>query len=185
MSTASAPSASALNMSIPLRIAPSTKIVSLPPTASTISGSTSAVAGQWSSTRPPWFETTMPLAPASSAFSAPRAVMMPFRMNGRCAQETICFNSSTLLLPAGGVKPCKNGRPAASMSIAMAKGSASCTSANFSRIVSISHGLMVGTPQPPFALSASAAPSTTFGSVPSPVKARMPAFAHARMRISL
>ena len=25
---------------------------------------------------------------------------MPFRMNGRCAQETICFNSSTLLLPA-------------------------------------------------------------------------------------
>ena len=38
---------------------------------------------------------------------------MPFKMNGRCAQETICFNSSTLLLPAGGVKPCKNGRPAA------------------------------------------------------------------------
>ena len=68
---------------------------------------------------------------------------------------------------AGGVKPCKNGRPAASMSIAMAKGSDSCTSANFSRIVSISHGLMVGTPQPPFALSASAAPSTAPTTSPS------------------
>ena len=31
---------------------------------------------------PPWFETTMALAPASTAFSAPFTVMMPFMING-------------------------------------------------------------------------------------------------------
>ena len=79
ISTASAPRARALNTSMPVRMPPSTRMVILPPTASAMAGSTSAVAGHWSSTRPPWLETTMPAAPASRAFFAPATVMMPWR----------------------------------------------------------------------------------------------------------
>ena len=43
----------------------------------------------------------------------------------------------------------RKGRPAASMSMAMAKGSAAFTRSSFSRMVSRFQGLMVGTPQPP------------------------------------
>ena len=82
MSTASAPSASALNTSVPVRMPPSTKIFMLLPTASAISGSTSALAGVWPSTRPPWLDTMIAAAPASAAFCAPRTVMTPLTMNG-------------------------------------------------------------------------------------------------------
>ena len=62
--------------------------------------------------RPPWLLTTMPLAPASSAFFAPFTVMMPLRMNGLpFIIFTISFSSSTVLLPAGGVRFFRKGRP--------------------------------------------------------------------------
>lgn len=72
-------------MSVPERMPPSTRIFTRSPTASAISGSTSAVAAAPGSTRPPWFDTTMAAAPASTAFSAPRTVMMPLRIMGICA----------------------------------------------------------------------------------------------------
>ena len=144
------------------------------------------MAGHWSSTRPPWLLTTMPLAPASSAFFAPFTVIMPLRMNGLpFISLTISFSSSTVLLPAGGVRFFRKGRPAASMSMATAMGSAAPTSSAFSRTRSIFQGLMVGTPQPWFFFSASAAAWITAGLVPSPVKAAMPAPAQAVTRMSL
>ena len=185
ISTASAPRARALNTSMPVRMPPSTRMVILPPTASAMAGSTSAVAGHWSSTRPPWLDTTMPAAPASRAFFAPATVMMPLAMKGLPAMATICRSSSTVLLPAGGVMFFRKGRPAASMSMATAKGSAERTRSIFSRMVSIFQGFTVGTPQPPFLAMAATAPSMTEGSVPSPVKAAMPASAQAATRMSL
>ena len=150
-----------------------------------MAGSTSAVAGHWSSTRPPWLDTTMALAPASRAFLAPATVMMPLRMKGFSAHSTICFSSSTVLLPAGGVMFFRKGNPAASMSMAMAKGLAVFTRSSFSFTVSRFQGLMVGTPQPWVRVMALAVPSMTAGSVPSPVKAAMPASAQAGTRMAL
>ena len=80
--TASAPSASALKISSPVRIPPSTMMVVRPLTASTISGSTSAVAGVSAKARPPWFDTMIAAAPAWTAFSALFAVMIPFTTKG-------------------------------------------------------------------------------------------------------
>ena len=127
----------------------------------------------------------MPLAPASRAFNAPLTVMIPLRMKGLPAIAAISFNSSTVLLPAGGVRFFRKGRPAASMSMAMAKGSAAFTSSIFCRMVSMFQGFTVGTPQPPFFFRASAAASMTAGLVPSPVKAAIPAWAQAVTRMSL
>ena len=111
--------------------------------------------------------------------------MMPLAMKGFSAMSTIWRSSSTVLLPAGGVMFFRKGRPAASMSMAMAKGSAAFTRSIFCRMVSRFQGLTVGTPQPPFLAMAAAAPSMTAGSVPSPVKAAMPASAQAATRMSL
>ena len=111
--------------------------------------------------------------------------MMPLRMKGFSAQATICWSSSTVLLPAGGVMFFRKGRPAPSMSMAMAKGSAAFTRSSFSLMVSIFQGLMVGTPQPPFLARTWAAPCIKVGLVPSPVKAAMPFSAQAGTRISL
>jgi len=127
----------------------------------------------------------MPAAPASMAFSAPLTVMMPFKINGTPAAKAISFNCSTVLLPAGGSRCCKNGRPAASMSMAMAKQPELRASAIFRATVALSHGLTVGMPAPPQAVMAAAAPSMTLWSVPSPVKAAMPAAAQAGTRILL
>ena len=71
------------------------------------------------------------------------------------------------------------------MSMAMAMGSAACTSASFSRISSMFQGFTVGTPQPWFFFNASAAASMTAGFVPSPVKAAIPAWAQAVTKMSL
>ena len=127
----------------------------------------------------------MPLAPASSAFFAPLTVMMPLRIKGLPAAWDTSRSSATVLLPAGGVRFFRKGRPAASMSIATAMGSAAFTSASFSRISSMFQGFTVGTPQPWFFFSASAAASMTAGFVPSPVKAAIPAWAQAVTRMSL
>ena len=51
--------------------------------------------------------------------------------------------------------------------------------------VSRFQGFTVGMPLPPFAPMALAAAAKTVGSVPSPVKAAMPAFTQAGTRISL
>ena len=127
----------------------------------------------------------MPLAPASSAFFAPATVMMPLRMKGFSAFSAIWRSSSTVLLPAGGVRFFRKGRPAASISMAMAMGSAALTSAIFSSTSAMFQGFTVGTPQPWFFFSASAAASMTAGLVPSPVKAAIPASAQADTRMSL
>lgn len=91
-----------LETSTPVRIPPSTKILTLPPTAAAISGRTSAVAGLWSRTRPPWLETTIAAAPAWAALTAPLTLMMPLTMKGTSVRAMISFISSTDLLPAGG-----------------------------------------------------------------------------------
>ena len=143
------------------------------------------MAGHWSSTRPPWLDTTMAAAPASLAFKAPLTVITPLTMKGRSASFTISASSSTLLLPAGGVMFLRKGRPAASTSMATAKQPLALAWVIFSRMVSMFQGLMVGTPQPPAAPMALVAISITVGLVPSPVKAAMPFSAQARTSTSL
>ena len=97
----------------------------------------------------------------------------------------ISRSSGTVLLPAGGVRFCRKGRPAASMSIAMATGSALRTCSSLAKTVSRSHGFTVGTPMPPAAEIAASAPSITAAFVPSPVKARTPDFAQDETSRSL
>ena len=124
-------------------------------------------------------------APASNAFFAPATVMMPLRMKGLLVRAAISFNSWTVLLPAGGVRFFRKGRPAASMSMAIARGLAGVTRSNFCLMTSMFQGLMVGIPQPSLFLRASAAASTMAGLVPSPVNAAMPAWAQADTKMSL
>ena len=143
------------------------------------------MAGHWSSTRPPWLDTTMAAAPASLAFSAPLTVITPLTMKGLLRMPTISRSSSTLLLPAGGLRFFRKGRPAASTSMATAKQPLSRACSILARMVSMSQGLMVGTPRPPAAAMARVAWVMTLGSVPSPVKAAMPASAQARTSTSL
>ena len=71
------------------------------------------------------------------------------------------------------------------MSIATAMLPEDSTSANFSFNVFTSQGLTVGMPMPPLALIAAQAAFMTSGFVPSPVKAAMPASAHAETRMLL
>ncbi len=127
----------------------------------------------------------MPAAPAARAFSAPRTVMMPLSRKGFSAHWTMVFSSSTVLLPAGGLQFFRKGRPAASMSMAMAKGFAAWAAAIFSRMSSMFQGFTVGTPQPSCAPMAWRAEAMTEGSTPSPVKAAMPASRQAGTRMSL
>ena len=88
-STAVAPRASALKISVPRRNPPSTSTGTRPSTASTISGST--VIGAWteSSCRPPWFETTIPSTPTSTPIRASSAVMIPLTRSGTGAASRI------------------------------------------------------------------------------------------------
>ena len=74
--TARAPRARALTTSTPSRMPPSTYTSAPPATASTTSGSATAVAMQPSSCRPPWLETAIASAPASTqrAASSPRTM---------------------------------------------------------------------------------------------------------------
>ncbi len=58
-----------------------------PPTASTTSGSASIDATVPSSCRPPWFDTTSPSNPASTARRASSARTTPFSTNGRSVSE--------------------------------------------------------------------------------------------------
>ena len=83
--TASAPKAKALKTSKPLRIPPSTKIFTCPLNLSAISSKTAAVAGVPSKTLPPWFETTIPWAPALMAFCAPSNYIIPLTIKGALA----------------------------------------------------------------------------------------------------
>ena len=94
----------------------------------------------------------MAAAPASLAFKAPFTLKIPFTIKGTSISCTISFNSFTFFLPAGGTNPFKNGKPAASISMAIAKASASLASFNFSTTISLAHGLIVGTPIPSFSL---------------------------------
>ena len=73
----SRPCASALAMSVPRRKPESTSTGTLPPTASRISGRASMVERPLSSARPPWFDTTMPSSPFSTASLASSAVIRP------------------------------------------------------------------------------------------------------------
>ena len=101
------------------------------------------------------------------------------------ASRAISCSCSTVLLPAGGVRFCKKGKPAASMSMASAKQPDSRAIAIFFATVALSQGLTVGMPKPPLAAMAAVAPSITLGLVPSPVKAAMPAAAQAGTRMAL
>ena len=79
----------------------------------------------------------------------------------------------------------RNGRPAASTSMATAKQPLSLACSILALMVSMFQGLMVGTPQPFAAPMALVAMVITSGLVPSPVKAVMPFSAQARTSTSL
>jgi len=106
-------------------------------------------------------------------------------INGFCAHFAICFNSSTVLLPAGGCIFFRKGRPAASISIATAKGLQLRTKSIFWAMVSMFQGFTVGTPTPPAARMACVAASIWPGTTPSPVNAAIPASAQAGTRMAL
>ena len=182
---ASAPSARALHTSTPERMPPSTMTTICPFTASAMAGSTAAVEGTPSWTRPPWLDTTMPAAPASRAFLAPFTVMTPLMIKGTPAYSMTSRSSATVLDPAGGLRPFRKGRPAASMSMANTLAPEALAASSLAKRVSLSQGLTVGMPLPPLRPMALAAASKTAGSVPSPVKAAMPTWAQASTRISL
>mmetsp|Transcript_2440 Transcript_2440/g.8579 ORF Transcript_2440/g.8579 Transcript_2440/m.8579 type:complete len:218 (-) Transcript_2440:579-1232(-) len=78
MNTALAPSAKALITSVPRITPPSRYTSARPPTAETMAGSTSMVAGTVSSCRAPWLLTQMPSTPWRTASSASSGVMTPF-----------------------------------------------------------------------------------------------------------
>jgi hypothetical protein len=63
-------------------------------TAATISSSTSIAAGDRSSWRPPWFETTIVSTPCSTARRASSPVRIPFRTNGSGDHERIVASES-------------------------------------------------------------------------------------------
>ncbi len=85
----SAPSASALKISVPCRIPPSTCTGTCPLTAATTSGSASSVARAPLSWRPPWFDTMMPCTPWWTANSASSAVAMPLTQTSIGAQTDL------------------------------------------------------------------------------------------------
>ena len=160
---------------------PSTSTVARPATARAMSGSTSAVAGHPSSTRPPWLLTTMALAPASTAFSAARAVMTPLMMKGTSRLCAMARSCSADLGPAGGSRPFKNGSPAASTSMATANDPQARASSRRRSSASPLHGFTVGTPTPFVSLMAWQDPTNSSIATPSPVKAATPsAWAAAR-----
>src|SRR6266568_1587795 len=82
MHTAAAPRARALNTSAPVRTPESSSTGTRPPTASTTAGSASSVAIAPSTCRPPWFDTTSPSTPASSARRASSGWSMPLSSSG-------------------------------------------------------------------------------------------------------
>ena len=69
-------------MSAPRRMPPSISTSICPFTVATISGRAAIAAGTQSSCRPPWFETEIAAAPASTARRASSAVRMPFTTIG-------------------------------------------------------------------------------------------------------
>ncbi len=71
------------------------------------------------------------------------------------------------------------------MSMAMTWAPAALASSSLEKSVLRSQGFTVGMPFPPEAPMALAAAVKTAGSVPSPVKAAMPAWAHAGTRMLL
>ena len=67
---------------MPRRNPPSINTGTLPPTASTQSGSASSVPITPSNCRPPWFETTIASAPYFTANAASSGFTIPFTING-------------------------------------------------------------------------------------------------------
>ena len=64
-------------------------------------GSTSAVPGVWSSTRPPWFDTTITRAPADKAASASSTDMTPLTTKGSEVEDASSDSSATLFRNTG------------------------------------------------------------------------------------
>ena len=69
--------ARAFAISLPRRTPPSTSTSMRPPTASITAGKTSSALGALSSWRPPWFDSTMPSTPWTSARSASATESIP------------------------------------------------------------------------------------------------------------
>jgi hypothetical protein len=89
-----APSASALNASAPLRMPLSITIGTRPATASATAGRASSVAIAPSTCRPPWFDTTIPSIPASTARDASPGWRMPLSRIGRLVRSRSLGRSS-------------------------------------------------------------------------------------------
>ncbi len=81
MSTPRAPSATARTMSRPLRTPPSSSTSAWGAIADTTSGSLEIVEATPSSWRPPWFDTTTPSAPTSTAARASSPDSTPLMMS--------------------------------------------------------------------------------------------------------
>ena len=106
-------------------------------------------------------------------------------IKGTPAYSMISRSSATVLDPAGGVRPFKKGRPAASMSMAKTFAPEALAASSLANRVSRSQGFTVGMPRPPFSPMALEAAANTPGSTPSPVKAAMPASTQAGTRMPL
>jgi hypothetical protein len=87
--TAVAPNATAFHTSTPRLTPPSRRIGTRPPTASEHRDRTSIAAGAVSICLPPWFDTTMPLAPFSTADFASSARQIPLRITGNVVSERV------------------------------------------------------------------------------------------------
>ena len=113
---------------------------------------------------------TMAAAPASFAFNAPFTVTTPFTINRRTGHFPVAFRSSTDSPPAGGSIFFRNGRSAASTSIATAKHRTSSQDPSSHESYPDSTASLSEHPMPSANAIASVAASITFGFVPSPVK---------------
>ena len=175
MSTAFAPSARYLSTSAPVRTPPSARSTPRPRTGLAISGNTSAAPGAWSSTRPPWLETTIAAAPASKAMTASSGVMTPLTMKGSLVAATSSASSANDFGETGWPLSAMTSRPAPSTSMPTAAAPAASALASISLTASWARGLTMGMPQPPCALMASTPLPYMAGSAPSPHMPMVPA----------
>lgn len=159
-------------------------ILVLPPTASAISGNTSAVAGAPGSTLPPWFETIIASAPASTASSAHLVFSTPFTMNGQSTADLSLRICSGVFVPASGLL-LRCGSPALSMTIPIAAGLPVLHSSIFLSISSCEKGFKMGMPIPPEFLLASTASTVTPSNSPSPKHSNTPSSLHASIHLRL
>ena len=127
----------------------------------------------------------MPSAPASTAFSAAFAVMMPFIRNGFFVQDFRNFRSSTVFEPGASPLNLQWLSPALSTTTQVASVPLDSKRSIFSQICAFGRGLNTGIAQSGCSATASSAPATVFSTMPSPKQSTIPVSAQARIIAAL